>query len=157
MNTNPQFIITSSGANLGKPGTAIIPVGSNNDFGQSVTTQSDGKTVVAGYSVNASGSYDFSLIRLNANGSLDTSFNGTGKAIIDVGRSYDLAYSVTLQSDGKIVVAGTSSNGGNYDFSLIRLNANGSLDTSFNATGKAIIDVGGSYDLAFSVSLQSDG
>ncbi|MEI8266594.1 MAG: delta-60 repeat domain-containing protein, partial [Betaproteobacteria bacterium] len=139
MNTNPQFLI----GHFGRPGTAVIPVGSGRDDGYSVTLQSDGKIVVAGGSSKGNNGNDFSLIRLNANGSLDTSFNGTGKAIIPVGSGRDDGYSVTLQSDGKIVVAGGSSKGNNgNDFSLIRLNANGSLDTSFNGTGKAIIPVG---------------
>ncbi|WP_418515131.1 delta-60 repeat domain-containing protein [Delftia sp. PS-11] len=62
---------------------------------------------------------------------------GTGKLLVPVGDSYDNAYGVILQPDGKIVVAGSSSDN---DFSLIRLNADGSLDTSFGGqgTGKLI-------------------
>ena len=134
-NTKPQFISTAP--NPGMPGTALIPVGSSSDIGYSVTLQSDGKIVVAGTSDNGN-NRDFSLIRLNANGSLDTSFNGTGKAIIPVG-SDGWDNSVTLQSDGKIVVAGSSRNiEGDLDFSLIRLNANGSLDTTFNSGANSL-------------------
>jgi uncharacterized delta-60 repeat protein len=145
---------------FGASGRVIKPVGSGVDFGKSVTIQRDGKIVVAGYSSNGSNvdsSSDFSLIRRNADGSPDTSFNGTGKAIIDVGGVWDSGNSVILQSDGKIIVAGSSFNGSNSDFSLIRLNADGSLDTSFNGTGKAIIPVGTSSDSGNSVIIQSDG
>ena len=96
---------------------------------------------MAGYSYNGS-KYDYSLIRLNADGSLDNSFDGDGKAIIQVGTADDAGYAITLQADGKILVAGYSDNGTNHDFSVIRLNANGSLDTSFDGDGKAIIQVG---------------
>jgi hypothetical protein len=71
MNTNPRFSIGHDG----RPGTALIPVGSNDDKARSFTLQSDGKIVVAGSSRNIDGMLDFSLIRLNANGSLDTTFN----------------------------------------------------------------------------------
>jgi uncharacterized delta-60 repeat protein len=142
---------------LNGTGKAIVPVGIGNDAAQSVTTQPDGKIVVAGFSTGASGD-DFSVVRLNTDGSLDTSFNGTGKAVIAVGSSADRAYSVALQVDGKIVVSGTSVNGSSGgDFSVVRLNADGSLDTDFNETGKAIIGVGPSWDTAYAVAVQANG
>ena len=139
-------------------GRVIVPVGTSTDVCTSVALQSDGKIVLAGYSVDASSNADFSLIRLNTDGSLDTSFDGDGKVIVPVGTFYDVCTSVALQSDGKIVLAGYStSTSGNFNFSLIRLNANGSLDTSFDGDGKVIVPVGTSYDTGNSVALQSDG
>ena len=67
--------------------------------------QSDGKIVVAGISGNGSTS-GFALVRYNSDGSLDTTFNGTGKVHSGGG-----ATSVVIQSDGKIVAAGGSGNG----------------------------------------------
>ena len=72
---------------------------------------------------------------------------GTGKAIIPVGTGGDYGNALTLQADGKILVAGYSQGSSNYDFSLIRLNADGSLDTSFDGDGKAIIPVGAFTDI----------
>ena len=76
-------------------------------------------------------------MRYNADGSLDTSFgpNGTGKVITPVGAgtSGDIGQSVTIQADGKIVVAGYGSGSGGIDFAVVRYNADGSLDTTFNA------------------------
>ncbi|WP_158290254.1 putative Ig domain-containing protein [Ramlibacter sp. WS9] len=141
-------------------GKAIIPVGGSDDEGRSVTVQPDGKIIVAGRSLN--GNNDFSLVRLNANGSLDSTFGGSpapGKAIIPVGDGDDVGYSVTVQPDGKIIVAGNTSNGIDNDFSLVRLNADGSLDSTFGgspAPGKAIIPVGGD-DQGQSVTVQPDG
>jgi uncharacterized delta-60 repeat protein len=137
-------------------GKLIVPVGSSDDGGYSVTVQPDGKIVVAGFSSNGTNS-DFSLIRLNVNGSLDTTFDGDGKLIVPVGSSNDYGRSVTVQPDGKILVAGYSTNGTNTDFSLIRLNADGSLDTSFDGDGKLIVPVGSSDDDGFSVTVQPDG
>ena len=87
---------------------------------------------MAGGGRNIGDNSDFSLIRLNADGSLDTSFDVDGKAIIPVGAWDDYGNAMTLQTDGKIRVAGTSSNGSNNDFSLSRLKADGSLNTRFD-------------------------
>ncbi|WP_048439208.1 hypothetical protein [Caenimonas sp. SL110] len=137
-------------------GKALVAVGPSSDYGQSVTVQPDGKIVIAGYSNNGIND-DFGLVRLNADGTLDTSFNGTGKALIPLAGGNDSGSSVIVQTDGKILIAGSSDNGTNFDFSLIRLNANGTLDTSFNGTGKALVPVGISYDFGNSITVQPDG
>ncbi|RLS73949.1 MAG: hypothetical protein DWH99_02165, partial [Planctomycetota bacterium] len=136
-------------------GKVTTAVGSSHDAAHSVAIQSDGKIVVAGYSDNGS-NYEFALTRYNSNGSLDTNFDGDGKVTTDFGSS-DTAYSVAIQSDGKIVVAGYSFNGSNRDFALTRYNANGSLDTTFDGDGKVTTDFGNSDDFAYSVAIQSDG
>jgi uncharacterized delta-60 repeat protein len=88
---------------------------------------------------------------------LDTTFDTDGKVTTQVGSSTDEAKSVVLQSDGKIVVAGSSNNGSNSDFAVVRYNSNGSLDTTFNTNGKVTTQVGSSTEEAKSVVLQSDG
>ena len=126
------------------------------DDGNSLALQSDGKILVAGsVKVNDSVSgYDFGLVRYNVNGSLDNSFGSSGKVNTDFTGYSDGAGSVTVQSDGKILVAGSvsNSNNGDYDFGLVRYNENGSLDNSFGSSGKVIND---SVD-SRSVTLQSD-
>ena len=81
--------------------------------------QSDGKIVVAGSSSNGS-NYDFALVRYTTNGALDTSFGTGGKVTTPIGSGDDNAYSAVVQSDGKIVVAGSSYNGMAWDFALVR-------------------------------------
>ena len=93
----------------------------------------------------------------NANGSLDTSFDTDGKVTTAIGSSRDAAQSVAIQSDGKIVAAGYSNNGSNYEFALARYNTDGSLDTSFDTDGKVTTAIGSSNDYAQSVAIQSDG
>ncbi len=123
---------------------------------QSLIQQADGKLVVAGAS--QVGSYeDFSVARYNANGTLDTGFGTGGKVSTDINSREDYAYSVIQQADGKLVVAGHSDNGSNDDFSLVRYNIDGSLDTAFGAGGKVITAVGSRYDYAYSVIQQADG
>ena len=125
--------------------------------------QSDGKIVVAGYGIgSAIGVFRevFMLIRLNSDGSPDTSFGGNGKVITPVGNYRDQAVAVAIQADGKIVAAGYSSTSSEGDFALARYNTDGSLDTSFNGSGKVttnIMSVGSSNDYANAVAIQPDG
>ena len=85
---------------------------------------------------------DFALVRYNTDGSLDTSFDSDGKVTTAIGSGNDYARSVAIQSDGKIVAAGYSYNGSNYDFALVRYNTDGSLDTSFDSDGKVTTAIG---------------
>jgi uncharacterized delta-60 repeat protein len=137
-------------------GKVTTAVGSRTDAAYSVVLQSDGKIVVAGYSDNGTND-DFAVVRYNTNGSLDTSFSSDGKVTTAIGSSADRAYSVVLQSDGKIVAAGYSYNGSNEDFAVVRYNTDGSLDTTFSSDGKETTAVGSGTDAAYSVVLQSDG
>ena len=137
-------------------GKQITHAGPSNNFGLDAALQSDGKVVVVGYSMNPSHE-DISVVRLNANGSLDTSFGGTGVVVTSVSTADDRAYAVAIQTDGKIVAAGFSTTSGNSDFSLIRYNANGALDTTFDGDGKLVTAVGGGNDYGTSVALQTDG
>jgi uncharacterized delta-60 repeat protein/uncharacterized repeat protein (TIGR02059 family) len=125
---------------------------------ESVTVESDGKIVVAGYTgISSSGGGDFAVVRYNSNGSLDTSFGANGKVITNVGVE-DYVHSLIVQSDHKIVVIGESgiSSSGGSDFALVRYNADGSLDTTFGVAGKVITD----FDLGDYVggaAVQPDG
>ncbi len=126
--------------------------------GQSAVVQPDGKVVVVGNTVNA-GNVDFSVSRYNSDGSLDTTFGTDGKVATDFNGGSDLGYSVTLQSDGKIVVSGEADKNafGTKDFAVGRYNSDGSLDTSFGTNGKVTTDFNGSDNVGFGSTLQSDG
>ena len=131
--------------------TTAISSGVGDDYVYSVVIQSDGKIVVAGQA-----NFDFALARYNTDGALDTSFDSDGKVITAIGSSLDAAYSVAIQSDGKIVAAGASVDS-KEDFALVRYSANGSLDTDFGTGGKVTTDIGSDDDLANSVAIQADG
>ncbi|MEK6274902.1 MAG: PASTA domain-containing protein [Actinomycetota bacterium] len=125
--------------------------------------QGDGKIVVAGYvRIPGSGTFaDFALARYNPDGSLDTSFDGDGKVMTDFSSGGDLAFSVALQSDGKIVAVGISQQGvgpASLDVGVARYNPNGSLDPSFDGDGRAVTPIAaGSEDQALDVAVQADG
>jgi uncharacterized delta-60 repeat protein len=137
-------------------GKVTTDLGSD-DYASTVLVQPDGKLVAAGYTLNASGNYDFALLRYNTNGSLDTSLYGTGKVTTDIGFMNNYARSVMVQPDGNLVAAGYSAGSDNTDFTLVRYNANGGLDTAFNGDGKVITDFNLSGDYAHSVIAQADG
>lgn len=139
----------------GTPGRVLRPIGASYDYGYRLLIQPDGKLVMAGYCTGAG--MDFCAMRLNPDGSLDTGFNVTGTLLLPVGGANDTATALALQPDGKLVLAGNCGNGVNLDFCAVRLNADGSLDTTFNSTGKLLVAVGTGDDYATAVAVQSDG
>jgi uncharacterized delta-60 repeat protein len=125
------------------------------DFGAAenatcIVVQPDGKLVVAGSSGDG-----IAVARYNVDGSLDTSFDADGLRTISVGLRAS-AKSLVLQADGKLVLVGQTFAANDYDFALVRLNADGSLDTGFGVTGIVTTNLG-SDDFANGAVVQSDG
>ncbi len=141
-------------------GIAITYTGNIYLDGQSVGIQSDGKIVAVATTILAGNNYDYLVVRYNTNGTLDTSFDGDGIVTTDVCYK-DYAYSVAIQTDGKIVVAGSSTDTitsiSGRCFSLVRYNSNGSLDTTFDGDGKVFTKITNLADKAYSVAIQSNG
>jgi uncharacterized delta-60 repeat protein len=119
--------------------------------------QSDGKILVAGSILLTTG--DMAVARYNTNGTLDNTFGTSGIANIDFNNSGDGAAAILIQSDGKIVLAGSTTNSSNNrDIAVTRLNTNGTLDNTFGTGGKFTLDVDGyNFDGAWDAELQSDG
>ena len=110
-----------------------------------VALQSDGKIVVAGQLGSRS-----ALLRLNANGSLDTTFGSGGTVITRIGSNIQQVFvGLAIQSDGKIVVAAT---GVPPRGAAARFNADGSLDTTFGTAGVVSLPLA-----ATGLALQLDG
>jgi uncharacterized delta-60 repeat protein len=150
-NTNGSLDASFSGD--GKLTTDFGSAYATYDEAYSVAIQADGKIVVAGSSHNADYDYDFAVARYNTDGSLDTTFDGDGKLTTDFVSPFDVAKSIAIQADGKIVVAG----GSNGDFAVARYNTVGSLDTSFSGDGKLTNDFGSGSCHAYSVAIQANG
>lgn len=113
----------------------------------SVAVQPDGKIVTAG-NVLVNSATDFSIVRLNENGSFDTTFDGDGKVSVNIGNNAanatDLANAIALQLDGKIIVGGESDfTFTERDWVLVCLTTDGVLDTSFGVGGKVQTAFGG--------------
>ena len=104
--------------------------------------QSDGKVVVVGSTDYYENNGDFALTRLNFDGSLDTTFGTNGVVTTNFFGQNDVATSVVIQPDGKIVAAGYAQHAPQkgYDFALVRYHIDGSLDRSFGQEGKVTTD-----------------
>lgn len=122
----------------------------SNSSAYNVAVQSDGKMVVGGYSYTTTTQGDYALARFNANGTLDTTFDGDGKVTTNFGGS-ETGADVMIQGNGKIVMVGTA---GLLGMGLTRYNTNGSLDTTFGSGGKVTnASISGGVDGL----IQSDG
>lgn len=142
---------------FGTGGKVRMAVGTRGSGINAVATQTDGNIVAAGFSYNGTNN-DFAVARYTTNGALDTSFGGTGIVSTPVNSDSEEASALTLQPDGKIILAGNTTVSGYSHFGLARYNTNGTLDTSFGTLGKVtttVSSVGG--DAALAVRLQRDG
>jgi uncharacterized delta-60 repeat protein len=135
-----------------------LPDASAYPYDLGFAAQADGKFVVAGFT-GAGPSPDFSVSRVNTDGTADSSFGTHGTATFDISGSFDYGYAVALQADGKVLVAGASDTGAanDYDMAVVRLNDDGTLDSSFGAGGQATFDIAGEYDAAQALSVLADG
>lgn len=90
-------------------------------------------------------------------GTLDPFFGEGGKVSIDFSGDEDDAFSVALQNDQKMIIAGRSKQlSGTYDFALARLNPDGSLDQSFGDNGKIVQSLG-PFSTVSDVLVKTDG
>ncbi|MDP9299695.1 MAG: hypothetical protein M3P43_02165 [Actinomycetota bacterium] len=123
-----------------------------------IAIQANGKIVVVGGARQGARNSKWALARYDADGTLDTTFSGDGRAITDFTRRDDGAYSVAIQADGKIVAAGLSGFGtANAKFGLVRYETDGTLDGSFDTDGKVTTDFTTRADSAWTVAIQADG
>jgi uncharacterized delta-60 repeat protein len=143
--------------------TTIDNATTGDDWATAAVVQPDGKIIVVGPGGGASEQV-FEIIRVNTNGTLDTSFNGTGKAVVRFPSGSQITggepMGVALDSQGRILVTGLPDEP--YPpgaMVLVRLNADGSLDSSFNGDGIAIQPPPAGNDFWFgtSVGIQSSG
>jgi uncharacterized delta-60 repeat protein len=141
---NPDGTLDSS---FGQAGLVLTDFDSRSDSATSATLQPDGKIVVAGTSDG-----DYVVARYNPDGALDSSFGQAGRTITDIAGT-DRAYAVALLPDGKIVASGISGNA----VSALRLNPDGSLDTTFGTNGSVASTFGMPwFGTNFAMTVQPD-
>ncbi|MFN9114538.1 MAG: delta-60 repeat domain-containing protein, partial [Bacteroidota bacterium] len=110
-----------------------------------IAVQADGKIIIAGNFTSFNGTTRNNIARINADGSIDNTFNPGSATTFGI-------QTITLQNDGKILIAGNfTSFSGTAANRLIRLNADGSIDNTFN-TGTGIPS-----GAVFKINIQSDG
>jgi uncharacterized delta-60 repeat protein len=132
---------------FGSGGQVVSSFTNYYDTANSVTVQSDGKIVIAGITrTSGSKGYTKDLVaRYNANGTLDTSFGSGGYTATDYLIDRQVALQPQASGPSKILVVGiTSAANGTWYVALERLNANGTLDTTFGSRGEVKTAVGSS-------------
>lgn len=135
-------------------GDGKVRLGSMDGGADAARLQVDGKLVMVG-----SNQGKFAIARLNIDGTLDTTFSGDGLAVVGLGvNHFDSAEALAI-SNGKIVVVGSDQDTSTSTFSMaiLRLNSDGTLDTTFSGDGFELLRVGSNPATGASVALQSDG
>jgi uncharacterized delta-60 repeat protein len=135
------------------------------DVAFSVALQSDGKIVAAGVTIDEfAGTSDFALARYDDSGALDAGFGVGGLVVTNISTldselaaTLDIAQSVVIQPDGKIVAGGIAIETEDLaDYALVRYDINGELDTTFDGDGIVTSDFG-AVDWIFGLAVQPDG
>jgi uncharacterized delta-60 repeat protein len=116
-----------------------------------VVTQSNGRLAMAGWLARANGDYRTVALRLRSDGSLDPAFSHDGMAVVDVDGVDNYAYG--LAKDGGKLVMGVWTNAGDAGF--VRLNADGSRDSTFDGDGVAVHTMSSSWE-AVAVAVLED-
>jgi uncharacterized delta-60 repeat protein len=146
-------------ATFGGTGRFLSPMGTSDERARRVVVQPDGRIVVAGMCGTTS-VRDFCVARYASGGTFDSTFDGDGKVMTAPGlqASGNELQALALQTDGKIVVAGSCFAGGSsFEICMLRYTATGALDTTFNATGKVRTQAGSTRSNARSLVMQPDG
>ena len=141
-----DLLVPGFGVGFGPTGSGSVDLDFNATF-TAIEVQSDGKIIIVGVQEE-----NFWLARYHTDGALDSSFGVNGQVSTNLSGN-DFANAVTIQSNGKIVVAGRS----NDDFAVARYHPNGILDDGFGSNGKVVLDFDGGEDSAITVAIQPDG
>ncbi|TAG03147.1 MAG: hypothetical protein EAZ43_07160 [Betaproteobacteria bacterium] len=177
LNPNGSFDTSFVGPDGTGAGRFRITIGADDDKATAMALQRDGRIVVVGYcNVDVSGTFRarYCIARLNVDGSFDTNFDGPIAAspadgrfsLASIGSSaggIEFAYAVALQTDDRIVIAGSCPGSTYQDVCMVRLNANGSFDTTFDGpsgsgNGKVLVNLGSeSIDKPRAITIQPDG
>jgi uncharacterized delta-60 repeat protein len=127
-------------SSFGNSGRVTTDFNQLNDIAKGIVILPDGKIVIAGTAINASGGLDFALARYTSGGIPDAPFQNGGKLLIDInGGSTDEVRAFKVTSDGKLVIGGESSSQNGWPrLALVRCSIDGILDNNFDGDGKAI-------------------
>ncbi len=137
---------------FGSNGIKQIDIGSNDDKCYGNFIQPDGKILMGGIVNN--GTIDFVVLRLNTDGTLDNTFGNSGKQITDFKGKDDWAFSIAMQSTGKILLGGYCKSANNNDYAIVRYDSSGNLDNTFGVGGIQVTTVGTSDDYGRGVCVQ---
>jgi uncharacterized delta-60 repeat protein len=154
----------SRAASFGTNGVVIennITAPNRNIEGWGIAVDASNRIVVTGEAHNGS-DYDMALWRFESNGTRDATFGTNGVvtshgAAAAAGGGDDRGWDVAIDKQGRILVAGDSSNNTNMDMVLWRYESNGTLDSGFDDDGIAIHNINNGSDRAEALVLDADG
>jgi uncharacterized delta-60 repeat protein len=147
----------SPDTSFGTNGIASTSLGTAANFAHALLIQPDGKIVLAGESGLANTNHGMTLVRFTAAGVLDSTFSGDGIASVEVGTIQSIAYGVTSQPDGSLIVAGqTQLNATDFDVAIARFTSAGVLDTTFGVGG-VIQEHTSARSFAYAITSFGDG
>jgi uncharacterized delta-60 repeat protein len=135
---NPDGSLDGTFGTGGEVTVSVVPGSGVSDEAFGVTLQSNGKLVVAGTHNIVSNSESFALGRFNADGSLDTTFYGTGLLTTTIGTSSEARGVLIQPADGKVVVAGGATVNGVSNFAVARYLAGDPAIGSFTASAYTV-------------------
>jgi uncharacterized delta-60 repeat protein len=144
-------------------GVATVSLGTQLSELNNAVLQPDNKLVIVGATKNTTGPISMAIARLDVNGTLDNTFNTTGKLILAFNtftNSQAYAMAAHVQGDGKILIAGSIIDTVSFSQRLVaiaRLNSNGSIDNSFAINGRFILDLTTGYDEINGITTDGSG
>ncbi len=141
---------------FGEDGFVIAPVGAVS-IPVAVEVRGDGRIVVGGYASMPDTEYDYAVVRLLADGTLDSSFGDGGIATTAITTDSDILEAMTINSSGQIVLAGTKGDDVFFNTVLVRLDPDGSPDAFFGTAGVVTLALTAADDFARSLAIQDDG
>lgn len=146
MRYNPDGTVDTD---FGTNGIVITDFNSKDDVANAVALQSDGKIIVAGFTYSDSnGKSNVSLVRYLNNGTIDSAFGDNGKSVLPgmASNSHDFSTCIQVTQDNHILIGATTTAGeiveDDRNVAVFKVNNDGTMDTSFNTTGYAVLDFG---------------
>jgi len=140
---------------FGSSGIYDADISGRHDVPTGYAVQSDGKIIIGGdIEYNSSANYRATITRITANGAVDTTFATNGVWIDNRGLRSNLLRMVALPND-KLLVTGRNMDGGRAF--ILRLNANGSVDTGFGTAGFVYFDDNGAEKRGVGVLTETSG
>ncbi|PWH87129.1 delta-60 repeat domain-containing protein [Brumimicrobium oceani] len=152
------FVHSQSGVldpTFGQNGFVTTVINGTYNFSNATIVQNDGKILVCGRAGEPS-TYKATVARYNTDGSLDNSFANNGTLVIPIGNAKSFATDIALQNDGKIVMSAYTWNDVKGEFAAIRINSDGSFDSTFGNQGVQLISNSGSA-VTQSLRIQDNG
>ena len=129
---------------FGNNGWTMVPLGDALSYTKDIALTPEGDIIIAGSILSTNNSWQMAVAKIKAHATPDTDFSSNGTRIFNIGEDNDFIEAVTVQNDRKILLGGQTwmeSGPLKYDVAVVRLNADGSFDTSYGDNGVSRVSV----------------